>query len=68
MPVNPDTLPPPENRPAHAVMWSNVSAWNGTEAGYGGNYGNGSFGLPLDGDNVMIKSGEAADEDLIIFL
>lgn len=37
-------------------MWSDKATWNGTEPGWGG-YNNGSYDLPVDGDNVKIPEG-----------
>ncbi len=57
-PLDPNAQPPPENRPQDAMYWSQSSAWQGTEAGWGGNNGDGTFGPPVDNTDVKIKSGK----------
>ncbi|XP_077992871.1 fibrocystin-L-like [Glandiceps talaboti] len=52
--IKPVPPPPPSGRPDDAVMWSEAASWEGVESGWGGNYGNGVYGPPLDGDNVQI--------------
>lgn len=60
------TLPPtteaptPEPRvlPSNTFLWSDPEAWSKVPSGWGGNYGNGLYGLPKDGDNVMIVPGK----------
>ena len=32
--------------------------WADAEPGWGGNYGNGDYGPPLEGDDVIIPAGE----------
>lgn len=55
-PPDPNTVPPVDKRPSKAELWSDKATWNGTEPGWGG-YNNGSFDLPVDGDNVKIPEG-----------
>ena len=52
--------PTPEPRvlPSDTFLWSNPEAWRSVPSGWGGNYGNGLYGLPMDGDNVMIVPGK----------
>ena len=56
-PIDENTIPPPENRPDDAVYWSDPTAWDGTEAGWGGNNGDGTFGPPADNTDVKIPTG-----------
>ena len=35
-----------------------MESWKYVEPGWGGNKGNGTYGLPVDGDGVMILPGE----------
>ena len=51
--------PPPDGRPANVSLWSDVESWKYAEPGWGGNKGNGTYGLPEDGDDVMILPGES---------
>ena len=44
-------------RPDTAVFWSVPASWSVAPEGFGGNYGNGLFGLPQEGDDVMIPQG-----------
>ncbi|XP_078617867.1 fibrocystin-L-like isoform X2 [Branchiostoma floridae x Branchiostoma japonicum] len=57
-PPDPNTLPPARERPEDFDLWSNPESWQGTEEGWGGNYGNGAYGLPQDGDDVKIPGGQ----------
>ena len=50
--------PPPNGRPENVSMWSDIESWKYTEPGWGGDKGNGTYGLPVDGDDVMILPGE----------
>ncbi|XP_064639845.1 fibrocystin-L-like [Lineus longissimus] len=53
----PPTVPPAvDGRPAYATKWSEMATWDGMPSGWGGNYGNGLYGLPLEGDDVKIKA------------
>ena len=56
-PMDASSIPPSNKRPADFVYWSNISAWKDTEAGFGGNYGDGTYGPPRDGDDVKIPTG-----------
>ncbi|XP_072018328.1 fibrocystin-L-like [Amphiura filiformis] len=67
--------PPPTKKPTDAPIqehkiailhWSNRQTWKDAPAGWGGNYGKRMYGLPKDGDNVMIQAGNHvfADTDL----
>ena len=56
-PPDADVEPPPEDQPEDRVYWSDPASWEGTEEGWGGNYGVGVYGLPREGDDVKIKSG-----------
>ncbi|XP_066271366.1 fibrocystin-L-like [Branchiostoma lanceolatum] len=59
-------------RPESFERWSDPATWEGTEAGWGGNYGEGRkkrqavYGPPRDGDNVRILGGKwiVADDEL----
>ena len=44
-------------RPDTAVFWSDTATWDGTEAGFGGNNGDGTYGPPADNTNVKILEG-----------
>ncbi|CAH1226877.1 PKHD1L1 [Branchiostoma lanceolatum] len=57
-PPDPNTLPPARERPEDFDVWSNPESWKDTEEGWGGNYGNGAYGLPQDGDDVKIPGGQ----------
>jgi hypothetical protein len=57
-PPDPDTIPPTCTRPSNATKWSDVASWQSAEAGWGGNLGNGAFGLPKQGDKVKIPKGQ----------
>ncbi|KAI8520672.1 Fibrocystin-L [Branchiostoma belcheri] len=57
-PPDPNTLPPARERPEEFDLWSDPESWQGTEEGWGGNYGNGAYGLPQDGDDVKIPGGK----------
>ncbi|XP_070541075.1 fibrocystin-L-like [Ptychodera flava] len=52
--IKPVPPPPPAGRPDDAVKWSDDASWAGVESGWGGNYGNGVYGPPRDGDDVQI--------------
>ena len=56
-PPDPSTLPPSDSRPDYASFWDETASWADTEDGWGGNYGDDSYGPPLDGDDVIIPSG-----------
>ena len=57
-PVDPATQPPTGERPADALYWSDKETWSTSEDGWGGNYGNGDYGLPkTPGVNVKIQKG-----------
>ncbi|XP_061189118.1 fibrocystin-L-like [Saccostrea echinata] len=56
-PPDPDTIPPTCTRPSNATKWSDVASWQTAEAGWGGNLGNGQYGLPKQGDKVKIPKG-----------
>ncbi|XP_061164553.1 fibrocystin-L-like [Saccostrea echinata] len=53
-PPDPNTVPPLESRPNYAVLWSEKETWADAEEGWGGNKGNGTYDLPVDGDSVKI--------------
>lgn len=55
-PPDPNTIPPVDQRPSEVQLWSDKGTWNGTEPGWGG-YNNGSYDLPVDGDDVKIAEG-----------
>ena len=56
-PLDPGSLPPPANRPDDAVYWSDPDAWSFAEEGYGGNNGDGTYGLPADDTIIKIPEG-----------
>ena len=40
------------------MVWSNPDAWDFADEGYGGNKGNGNYGLPEAEDDILIPSGK----------
>ncbi|XP_048777455.2 fibrocystin-L-like isoform X3 [Ostrea edulis] len=56
-PPDPDTIPPTCTRPSNATKWSDVATWQTAAPGWGGNLGNGQYGLPQQGDKVKIPKG-----------
>ena len=46
-----------EATPDNAIFWDLASSWEDTEEGWGGNYGGGEYGPPLEGDDVKIPEG-----------
>lgn len=57
-PPDPDTIPPTCTRPSNATKWSDLATWQTAETGWGGNLGNGLYGLPKQGDKVKIPKGK----------
>lgn len=57
-PPDPDTIPPTCTRPSNATKWSDVATWQTAAPGWGGNLGNGQYGLPQQGDKVKIPKGQ----------
>lgn len=58
-PPDPDTIPPTCTRSSNATKWSDLASWQTAEAGWGGNLGNGLYGLPKQGDKVKIPKGNS---------
>ena len=56
-PPDPDTLPPKNQRPADFVYWHDIALWNMSADGYISN-SLGSYGVPIDMDNVRIEFGK----------
>ena len=46
------------SRPDDTILWSNPESWKDMDEGFGGNKGNGSYGLPVAEDIVKIPKGE----------
>ncbi|XP_062600839.1 fibrocystin-L-like [Saccostrea cucullata] len=65
-PPDPNTVPPEESRPDHAVLWSEKETWADAEEGWGGNKGNGEYDLPVDGDSVKIPKDQWVVGDIAI--
>lgn len=59
-PPDPNTVPPEEERPSDAVLWSDKETWSDAEEGWGGYQGEGLYDLPVDGDSVKIPKGRLA--------
>ena len=57
-PPDPDTIPPPTQRPAVFVYWNTASLWNTSADGYVVNTG-GSYGVPQNYDDVRIEFGKS---------
>ncbi|KAJ8026005.1 Fibrocystin-L [Holothuria leucospilota] len=55
--IPPRPEPPPAGRPAEFRLWSDVESWADAPDNWGGNKGDGNYGLPQDGDNVQITTG-----------
>ena len=47
-------------RPADFIRWGDAESWKEAEEGFGGNYGNGEYGVPREDDDVRIRAGESA--------
>ncbi|KAL5019598.1 hypothetical protein ScPMuIL_002490 [Solemya velum] len=54
VPPDPTSIPPSPLRPVDYYRWSETDTWANMPDGWGGNKGNGVYGLPVDGDNVII--------------
>ena len=54
----PPPTPEPKNKKASIFYWSDPEAWRMAPPGWGGNYGDGTYGLPKDDDNVWILPGK----------
>ena len=57
VPLPPDLDPDSEMSPEDKTLWSDRRSWEVMEEGWGGNYGNGSFGPPGDYVDIMIPAG-----------
>lgn len=56
-PPDPDTIPPASSRPLDFEYWDDTSLWNiSSNDSFVSNVG-GSYGIPVDYDNVRIEFG-----------
>lgn len=56
-PDDTNSKPSATERPANAIFWSDLKSWQNIPSGYGGNNGDGTFGLPKENTKVLIPEG-----------